>query len=37
MMVQDRKTGEFYDPELKFQELLKQQWFQLVMKRMADK
>ncbi len=37
MMVQDRKTGVWYDPDLKFQELLRQQWFILVMQRMANK
>ena len=38
MMVQDRKTGEWYDPEVKFQELMEQDWFraQLTRMRMAD-
>ena len=38
MMVQDRKTGEWYDPEVKFQELMEQDWFraQLVRMRMKD-
>ena len=34
MMVQDRKTGEWYDPEVKFQELMEQPWFQAQMGRM---
>jgi hypothetical protein len=37
MMVQDKKTGVWYDPEVKFKELLAQQWFLAQMKRMADK
>jgi hypothetical protein len=38
MMVQDRKTGEWYDPEVKFAELMQEDWFkaQLVRMRMAD-
>jgi hypothetical protein len=38
MLVQDRKTGEWYDPEVKFAELMEQDWFkeQLVRMRMAD-
>ena len=37
-MVQDRKTGEWYDPEVKFRELMEQPWFQeqLTRTRMAD-
>jgi len=35
MMVQDKKTGEWYDPEQKFKELLEQPWFQEQMRRMA--
>jgi hypothetical protein len=26
-MIQDRKTGEWFDPEVKFRELLEQDWF----------
>jgi hypothetical protein len=37
MMVQDKKTGVWYDPQAKFKELLAQQWFLAVMKRMANK
>jgi hypothetical protein len=37
MMVQDKKTGQWYDPEQKMKELLGQQWFLNVMKRMAAK
>jgi len=37
MMVQDKKTGEWYDPEVKLKELFAQQWFQALMKRMASK
>ena len=38
MQVQDRKTGEWYDPEVKFAELMEQDWFkeQLVRMRMRD-
>lgn len=34
MMVQDKRTGEWYDPEVKFQELMEQPWFQEQMIRM---
>jgi hypothetical protein len=37
MMVQDKRTGQWYDPEAKFKELLAQPWFQAQMKRMASK
>ena len=33
-MVQDRKTGEWYDPDVRFQELLQEPWFQAQMVRM---
>ena len=38
MMVQDRRTGEWYDPEVKFQELMQEDWFkaQLIRMRMRD-
>jgi hypothetical protein len=38
MMVQDKRTGEMYDPEVKFQELMEQEWFreQLTRMRMRD-
>ena len=37
-MVQDRKTGEWYNPEVKFAELMEQDWFreQLVRMRLKD-
>jgi hypothetical protein len=37
MMVQDKKTGQWYDPAVKFKELLAQPWFLAQMKRMANK
>jgi hypothetical protein len=37
MMVQDRKTGEWYNPELRFQEILAQHWFIAFIKRIANK
>ena len=37
MMVQDKKTGQWYDPEVEFQKLLRQQWFSDVMKRLKDR
>ena len=38
MMVQDRKTGEWYDPDVRFQELMEEPWFQaqMIRMRMAD-
>ena len=33
-LVQDRKTGIWYDPEVKMQELMKAQWFIDVMIRL---
>ena len=38
MMVQDKRTGEWYDPEVKFKELLEQPWFQeqLIRMRLRD-
>jgi hypothetical protein len=35
-LVQDKKTGEWYDPQEKFQELLQQDWFRDQMRRMKD-
>lgn len=35
-LIQDRKTGQWYDPEAKFKELLAQQWFVEVLKRMRN-
>jgi hypothetical protein len=37
MTVQDKQTGQWYDPEARFKELLAQPWFQAQMKRMATK
>jgi hypothetical protein len=36
-MIQDKKTLEWYNPEQKMAELCAQQWFQDLMKRMANK
>lgn len=36
MMVQDKKTGEWYDPVQKMMELQKQQWYIDLMKRLAN-
>lgn len=36
-MVRDRKTGQWYDPEQKMQELFAQQWFQQIMKRLKER
>ncbi len=36
-IVRDMKTGRDYDPEVAFQELLKEPWFKAQMKRMANK
>lgn len=38
MMVQDKRTGEWYDPEVKFQELMQEDWFkeQLIRMRLRD-
>ena len=35
-MVQDKKTGEWYNPQEKFRELLETDWFQAQMRRMKD-
>lgn len=35
--VRDRKTGEWYDPKAKFEELKQQPWFQDQMRRMKDR
>ena len=37
MMVKDRKTGQVYDPELRLQERMAQEWFVTLMKRLAVK
>lgn len=37
MLVQCRKTGVWYNPQQKWEQLKKQQWFIDQMKRMADK
>jgi hypothetical protein len=37
MIVQDKKTGEWYDPDVKFKELQSQSWFVELLKRMANK
>lgn len=37
MLVQCKKTGQWYDPKQKMNELQQQQWFVDVMKRMANK
>ena len=36
-MVQDRKTGQWYDPEVKFKELQSQPWFVALLKRMKER
>jgi hypothetical protein len=36
-LAKDRKTGECYDPEAKFAELMQEPWFKAQMKRMAKK
>jgi len=36
-LVQDRKTGEWYDPIQRFEQLKKQQWFIDLLKRMKEK
>ncbi len=35
-MVQDRKTGEWYNPQQKWEELKQQDWFVAQLKRMKD-
>ncbi len=37
MLVTCRKTGRQYDPDLEFQRMLQEHWFQAIMKRMADR
>jgi hypothetical protein len=37
MMVQDKKTGQWYNPEQKMKELTEQPWYVAQMKRMANK
>jgi hypothetical protein len=37
MLVQDKKTGKWYDPKEKFKELQNQPWFIALLKRMKDK
>jgi hypothetical protein len=36
MLVQDRKTGRWYDPDEKMKELMQMPWFIEQMKRMKD-
>jgi hypothetical protein len=36
MLVQDRKTGRWYDPDEKMKELMQMPWFIDQMKRMND-
>lgn len=36
-LVQDKKTGEWYNPKAKWEELQQQQWFVDLLKRMKDK
>lgn len=36
-MIQDRKTGQWYDPEVRLQERMAQTWFVKLMKRLAMK
>lgn len=36
-LVQDRRTGEWYDPEQRFRELLNDQLVQATLKRLADR
>ena len=37
MLVQCKKTGQWYDPNQKMKGLRQQQWYIDLMKRMADK
>lgn len=37
LLVVDRKTGELYDPEAKFRELMNDELIQATFKRLADK
>jgi len=37
MLVTCRKTGRQYDPDLEFQRLLQEAWFQAVLARMKEK
>ena len=36
-MVQDRKTGQWYNPEQKMQELFKKSWFVALLQRMKNR
>lgn len=38
MLIQDSKTGEWFDPEVKFQELMQEPWFrqQILRQSMKD-
>jgi hypothetical protein len=36
-LVQDRKTGEWYDPEQRLKELFDKPWFVDIMKRLKDR
>ena len=37
MLVTCRKTGRQYDPDLEFQRLLREAWFQAVMQRLKER
>ena len=37
MLVQDRKTGEYYNPDERMQELMQKNWFVELLKRMKDR
>ena len=36
MLVTCRKTGRQYDPDLEFQRILREAWFQAVMQRLKE-
>lgn len=36
-LVQDRKTGEWYDPHQKMRDLFEKTWFVELLKRMKDR
>lgn len=37
MLVQDRKTGQWYDPQAEFEKLLAQQWVIDIMIRLKNR
>ena len=37
MMVQCKKTGRWYDPDVEWKKILKEKWFVDVMKRLAKR